>query len=595
MSSQTSNISNGTTKKKKVSAKNLGNYILVKNMIGKGAYAEVFEGFRRDENKTPVAIKVIPRSKLNDKLMNSLEQEINIMKGIRHANIIRLYDVHRSKRHFYLVMERCTGGDLAQYLRTEKNPLPEPVAHKFLTDLAFGLNILNKKNLVHRDLKPANLMLSTKSTANELGLLKIADFGFAREIQPNDMAETLCGSPLYMAPEILEGKRYDAKADLWSVGTIMFEMLFGRPPYQATSMADLLRKIKTTTLMYPNGVVSSAAIHLLQGLLQPNPQNRMTFVQFFNHPYLNLKARPDFALRSDMDTESPKQTPVEEKKESGIEPEKNRQEAITQDIQIITIPKTKPFVDPTNQYDNSFVVVPDANALGIKTLDACITMDSSGNISYPNVIFDFTKMTSENMNLVIEIEASCLRAWSIAEAAYLMEHFNRTAEAIALYCRSLDFLFNLITYAQKECSIKKISTSDRLHADLVWLQTQFDYCLERADGLKSKIGIYLNNVNLEAPDPQSYVCAEDILYQYALKLAKQSAYLEWSKNSSDNFQIDMCVNMYRRSMYIFEYLLYHCEFLTNKADRSILESCKYNLLQSFLFVFQFANTIFSRC
>jgi hypothetical protein len=86
----------GPQKKKKVSAKNLGNYILVKNMIGKGAYAEVFEGFRRDENKTPVAIKVIPRSKLNDKLMNSLEQEINIMKGIRHANIIRLYDVHVS-------------------------------------------------------------------------------------------------------------------------------------------------------------------------------------------------------------------------------------------------------------------------------------------------------------------------------------------------------------------------------------------------------------------------------------------------------------------------------------------------------------------
>jgi serine/threonine-protein kinase SIK3 len=96
MSSQTSNIGNVTTKKKKVSAKNLGNYILVKNMIGKGAYAEVFEGFRRNENKTPVAIKVIPRSKLNDKLMESLEQEINIMKGICHANIIRLYDVHVS-------------------------------------------------------------------------------------------------------------------------------------------------------------------------------------------------------------------------------------------------------------------------------------------------------------------------------------------------------------------------------------------------------------------------------------------------------------------------------------------------------------------
>lgn len=509
-------------------------------------------------------------------------------------------------------MERCTGGDLAKYMKTEKNPLPEPVAHKFLTDLAFGLNILNKLNLVHRDLKPANLMLSTKSTVNELGLLKIADFGFAREIQPNDMAETLCGSPLYMAPEILEAKKYDAKADLWSVGTIMYEMLFGRPPYQATSMADLLRKIKTTTLAYPDGVVSSAAIHLLQGLLQPNPQYRMTFVQFFNHPYLNLKARLDYEIRLDMELIAPnpspddkpdvkeddkikpvddvnmnqkidvikssKPSPGEQEKDPVVGSHNNRQEAIKPNTQITTIPKTKPFIEQRNDLENSYVIVPDPSVLGIKTLDACIAMDPSGSISYPDVIFDFTKMKSENMNLVNEIEAACLRAWSIAEAAYLKEHFDKTTEAIALYCRSLDFLFSLITYTQKECSIKKISPSDRLYADLVWLQTQFDYCLERADRLKNKVGIYSNNVNYDTSDPQSFVCAEDILYQYALKLAKQSAYLEWSKNSSDKFQVDMCANMYRRSMYIFEYLLHHCEFLTNKADRSILQSCKYILL-----------------
>ena len=98
----------------------------------------------------------------------------------------------------------------------------------YLGQLAHGLHHMRQHNLIHRDLKPQNLLLS--STAPD-AVLKIADFGFARHMMQQDMAETLCGSPLYMAPEILRFQKYDAKADLWSVGTIVFELLTARPPF----------------------------------------------------------------------------------------------------------------------------------------------------------------------------------------------------------------------------------------------------------------------------------------------------------------------------------------------------------------------------
>jgi len=201
-------------------AKTLGNYVLLKEKaIGSGAYADVYEGYHKD-TKEKVAIKVIPRNKLNDRLMRNLESEINVMKKIKSDFVIKLFEVHRSKRNFYLIIELCSGGELGKLLKNGKIPrefykpeggLKETLVRKFTYHLAKGLKNLNDQNLVHRDLKPANLLLSkpfqvldkTKVDKShkdiDFGYLKIADFGFAREIGPNDLAQTLCGTPLYMA------------------------------------------------------------------------------------------------------------------------------------------------------------------------------------------------------------------------------------------------------------------------------------------------------------------------------------------------------------------------------------------------------------
>lgn len=139
---------------------------------------------------------------------------------------------------------------------------------------------------LQRDLKPQNLLLSTSGPD---AVLKIADFGFARALAPQLMADTLCGSPLYMAPEILLSQRYDAKADLWSVGAILYEMLVGTPPYTGANQVALLQAIRRKEARIPweiEAALSPQCSQLVQALLRRKPEERLAFREFFSHPFL---------------------------------------------------------------------------------------------------------------------------------------------------------------------------------------------------------------------------------------------------------------------------------------------------------------------
>ncbi|RKO83686.1 kinase-like domain-containing protein, partial [Blyttiomyces helicus] len=169
-----------------------------------------------------------------------------------------------TEKHIHLIMEYCSLGDLSNYIKRKAGlagGLNEFVLRHFLRQLASAIGFLRANSLIHRDLKPQNLLLcpapqddppiripsSSRSGSSSiipaLPILKLADFGFARALPSQSLASTLCGSPLYMAPEILRGDRYDAKADLWSLGAILYEMITGRPPFRAKNHIDLLRKI----------------------------------------------------------------------------------------------------------------------------------------------------------------------------------------------------------------------------------------------------------------------------------------------------------------------------------------------------------------
>ncbi|XP_009796102.1 serine/threonine-protein kinase ATG1c-like isoform X1 [Nicotiana tabacum] len=268
----------------------VGNYVVGKQ-IGAGSFSTVWHA-RHRAHGTEVAIKEIVTARLNNKLQDSLKSEIVILQKINHPNIIRLHDMIEEVGKIYIILEYCRGGDLSMYIQQRQGRIPEATAKHFMQQLASGLKILRDNNLIHRDLKPQNLLLSSNDDSSTL---KIADFGFARSLQPRGLAETLCGSPLYMAPEIMQLQKYDAKADLWSVGAILFQLVTGKTPFTGNNQIQLLQNIlKSTELLFPPNAknLSSNCIELCKKLLRRNPVERLTFEEFFNHPFLAEK-QPD--------------------------------------------------------------------------------------------------------------------------------------------------------------------------------------------------------------------------------------------------------------------------------------------------------------
>uniref|UniRef100_A0A1B6MS75 Protein kinase domain-containing protein n=1 Tax=Graphocephala atropunctata TaxID=36148 RepID=A0A1B6MS75_9HEMI len=270
-----------------------------RDLIGHGAFAVVFKGRLRSDHSQIVAIKSITKKSLA-KSQNLLGKEIKILKELRelnHENVVALFDCKESANHVFLVMEYCNGGDLADYL-SAKGTLSEDTIRLFLRQLAGAMKALHAKGVVHRDLKPQNILLShtgnRPSPQPQHIRLKIADFGFARFLQDGVMAATLCGSPMYMAPEVIMSLKYDAKADLWSLGTIVFQCLTGKAPFQAQTpqaLKQFYEKNANLAPKIPSGT-SPELISLLMGLLRRNASERMPFDAFFTHPFLQPPAPP---------------------------------------------------------------------------------------------------------------------------------------------------------------------------------------------------------------------------------------------------------------------------------------------------------------
>jgi serine/threonine-protein kinase ULK/ATG1 len=280
-----------------------------------------------------VAIKSVELARLNKKLKENLYGEIKILRRLRHPHIVALHDCIESGTHINLIMEYCELGDLSFFIRKRDKLITNPATHElarkypmapnsglnevvirhFLKQLSSALRFLREANLIHRDVKPQNLLIlpsphfrdTNKLTKQilsashdsltpaaglpSLPMLKLADFGFARVLPSTSLAETLCGSPLYMAPEILRYEKYDAKADLWSVGTVLYEMATGKPPFRAGNHVELLRKIEASEdlIRFPREcVVTSDMKGLIRALLKRNPVERISFEDLFRHPII---------------------------------------------------------------------------------------------------------------------------------------------------------------------------------------------------------------------------------------------------------------------------------------------------------------------
>ena len=261
--------------------------------LGKGSFSTVYLGTYKGHNNTlitygtTVAIKVIKTQNIPAKAKEVLQEELNIMELIKydpHPNVVRCYDVIIGDTESYIIMEYCDSGDLRGIL---KKPIKEKYAQFYFCQLANGLKYLDKHSIIHRDIKPKNILLT-----NSRRVLKIADFGFAKKVNNQSLHETFCGSPLYMAPEIINNNLYNNQIDLWSVGLILYEMLYGFHPFgTCKTIPELRSTVGKNIIEIPpqntkNNNVSENCIQLLKKLLQKQANQRINWDEFFNNPWI---------------------------------------------------------------------------------------------------------------------------------------------------------------------------------------------------------------------------------------------------------------------------------------------------------------------
>ncbi|KAM3176664.1 hypothetical protein ACTXT7_006065 [Hymenolepis weldensis] len=243
------------------------------DILGSGAFAVVYKGRFRNDKSRKVAIKQMTKNQNVDKSKSLLSKEISVLADLNHEHIVRLYDHCVNENDVYLVMEFCNGGDLNDYLHRKKT-LPEETIRHFLIQIGSAMDAMNRKAIVHRDLKPGNILLSyygnyasVEDVPGPLIAFKLADFGFARFLQYGIMAQTMCGSPMYMAPEVLMCQKYDARADIWSMGIIVYQCYVGKAPFIANS-PEALKNIYLKTVDLKPKIPSGTSLNLRDLLLK---------------------------------------------------------------------------------------------------------------------------------------------------------------------------------------------------------------------------------------------------------------------------------------------------------------------------------------
>ena len=225
------------------------------------------------------------KSKLTKEDEIALKDEIQVLRELQHQHIIRLFDVFEEKAFWYLVTEKMMGGELFDRI-VSKSFYNEKEARDVCKILFEAIGYMHKHQVAHRDLKPENLLLRSEDNDSEI---KIADFGFAKKVLTPNSLTTQCGTPGYVAPEILEGVAYDTKSDMWSLGVIVYILLGGYPPFIEQNQRELFRKIRKGQYEFHDeywGSVSADAKDMISSLLTVQPSKRLSADDALKHKWM---------------------------------------------------------------------------------------------------------------------------------------------------------------------------------------------------------------------------------------------------------------------------------------------------------------------
>ncbi|KAM3136190.1 hypothetical protein pb186bvf_011649 [Paramecium bursaria] len=279
-------LTNDINYQQQMQEKNIENYE-IGNTIGEGTFGKVKIGKHKLTGER-VAIKILEKDKIQDESdITRIAKEIEILKKLRHPNIILLYEIIESEKELFLIMEYAPGGELFEFI-VKSQRIKEQQACKFLLQILDGVDYMHKIGIVHRDLKPENLLLDQNQ------FIKIVDFGLSNTYKQNEFLKTACGSPCYAAPEMIQGKKYQGYfVDIWSCGIILFAMVCGYLPFEDQNTNELYKKIIACDISIPKHV-SVECKDLLLKILNTDPTKRYNIQQIKNHKWCKQIKHEDY-------------------------------------------------------------------------------------------------------------------------------------------------------------------------------------------------------------------------------------------------------------------------------------------------------------
>ena len=255
-------------------------------LLGQGAFGKVYLTNNIHNPEHWVAIKVINKNKAGNK--EKIYQEVKILNQLDHPNIVKYYETYDDPNgHIYLVMEYIKGGELLQKIESRSNNcLTEAEARDYCKHLFQALAHMHAQNVTHRDIKLENIMLT------ETDDVKFVDFGLGKQTDTSDkLMKTICGTPYYMAPELLKRNLYNSKCDIWSMGVIIYVLMSGYLPFQAENRAQLFNRIKRADYHLNHKefeTVSDEVKDLIKKIFVANPDERPTAIEILQHPWFDV-------------------------------------------------------------------------------------------------------------------------------------------------------------------------------------------------------------------------------------------------------------------------------------------------------------------
>jgi polo-like kinase 1 len=272
-------------------------------LLGKGGFAQVFVSTSLP-SKEKYALKIVAKSTLTKpRARQKLQTEINIHQALIHENVVRFLHCFEDPSYTYMILELCSNNSMSEMMNHRKR-ISEPESRYYLSQLVISLQYLHRHLVIHRDLKLGNLFIDKHMR------LKVGDFGLAAKLEnPNEKRMTVCGTPNYIAPELLNGKKgHSFEVDIWSTGIILYTFLVGKPPFQSKDVKSTYKRILSNIYSYPDGLtVSLDAKDLIACMLQARPECRPTLQQVLTHPFFTS---PGVFTPASLPVTSLKETPM---------------------------------------------------------------------------------------------------------------------------------------------------------------------------------------------------------------------------------------------------------------------------------------------